>query len=231
VRAVGALVAFTLAGCSSARGDGDVSTFEEISDDVSDTSRTDELRDAASAETRAPSGSLDGCAGQVCGDECVDVSRDPRHCGACGYRCGARTQCVEGECRCRVGLTTCTDRIDLGPQGGCVDPRSDPRSCGPACGACGVGDLCNAGLCAGGCSEGRTACRDGCWDLSSSCQHCGQCDRACGPTQVCIGGEIVPYVPAKFCDGCPCPGCDGRRCCELAPGIAICVEAEACPST
>lgn len=35
---------------------------------------------------------------EVCGDVCVDVRSDPRHCGGCGRACGAGLSCSGGEC-------------------------------------------------------------------------------------------------------------------------------------
>ena len=33
-----------------------------------------------------------------CGDECVDIAKDPNNCGACGEVCPGDTGCIEGQC-------------------------------------------------------------------------------------------------------------------------------------
>lgn len=43
-----------------------------------------------------------------CGSECVDVDRDPNHCGGCGVACEPGTGCIDGVC-----CTLRSDRVDL----------------------------------------------------------------------------------------------------------------------
>lgn len=65
------------------------------------------------------------CTKTVCGESCVDLQSDSRHCGACDRACGGpQSVCVDGECSCPVGQRLC--------DGACVP--SDARNCG----ACGV---------------------------------------------------------------------------------------------
>src|SRR5262245_1315023 len=61
---------------------------------------------------------------QVCDGTCVEVRRDPRHCGRCGNVCPSGNACVDGQCAlsCQQGLTNCA--------GFCVNPRTDLGHCG-----------------------------------------------------------------------------------------------------
>src|SRR5690606_12697461 len=78
---------------------------------------------------------LAACAGQplvgactgtetLCGEgNCVDLSSDPRNCGACGIACASGEACVDGACStsCAEGEVVCGDR--------CVDLRTDLAHC------------------------------------------------------------------------------------------------------
>lgn len=59
-----------------------------------------------------PSDCAPGCpvGTQDCGGSCVDLARDPRHCGACGDACAVDELCVSGGCqafRSGRGCTSC----------------------------------------------------------------------------------------------------------------------------
>ncbi len=59
-----------------------------------------------------PSATPDACDGH-----CVDVERDPKHCGTCGTRCETTllgSVCVDGRCECAAPKQRC--------EGSCVDP-------------------------------------------------------------------------------------------------------------
>lgn len=87
---------------------------------------------------------------------CVDLMSDDRNCGACGFACGAASECYLGRCRpqpegsasrrrsapeadtrCAFGMQACAS--------GCVDLQTDPLHCG-ACDRVCVG-RCEDGLC------------------------------------------------------------------------------------
>ena len=75
----------------------------------------------------------------ACGGDCVDLTSDPEHCGACNSPCGGGQSCANAQCTCPAGETFCA--------GTCVDTASDPAHCG-ACGqACAGGESCQQGSC------------------------------------------------------------------------------------
>lgn len=145
----------------------------------------------------AESGSTDGCT--LCGEACVDLEEDERHCGSCGNVCAEEETCREGvcvggcevsceegteicegtECRCRSGYTTC--------EGRCVNLQTSPEHCG----ACGVvcAQACGAGACVDASCPGFVLSCDGaCVDPMSDPEHCGGCGERCGPEEQCDAG-------------------------------------------
>jgi streptogramin lyase len=108
-----------------------------------------------------PSGEFD-CAGQcrptggsfeVCGDQCVDTTDDPAHCGGCSQVCRGdepfcqSSTCVEcrseGDCGedevCRQGECACPE-----PDCGDAECGTVTNACGESktCGSCGSGEVC-----------------------------------------------------------------------------------------
>src|SRR5262249_47811935 len=76
-----------------------------------------------------------------CGSDCVDISIDNAHCGACGHACPMGQLCGAGQCSlsCPLGQTGCNGR--------CADVMTDGENCG-ACGhACATGQKCVGGQC------------------------------------------------------------------------------------
>ena len=70
-----------------------------------------------------------------CSGACVDLSTDPKHCGACANACGTGSSCIDGQCQC--GDTTVSLANDVQPiftascaSNGCHDRNSRPG--GPA---------------------------------------------------------------------------------------------------
>jgi hypothetical protein len=88
----------------------------------------------------------DGGPCQVCGERCVDLMRDPEHCGDCGHACAALDACVDGEC---VPTADCTGGVGAPMICGdaCVDVATDPRHCGGCDAPCPEGVACRAGAC------------------------------------------------------------------------------------
>lgn len=79
---------------------------------------------------------------ETCGGVlCVDVARDPAHCGACGQACPSAMVCGGGECvsPCDPSLTLCGSS--------CTELDQDNDNCG-ACGhRCAPGSTCSQGVC------------------------------------------------------------------------------------
>jgi hypothetical protein len=148
----------------------------------------------------------DGCAaGDACMMSCVDTTRDPSHCGACGAACAgainARTVCASSSCslECDAGWSDC----DSEP--GCETfTAGDVDHCG-ACGtvcpsAPGATRACDEGACGLRCLSGYGDCNhvasDGCEaPLASDLDHCGRCEN------VCPNG---PGVSAAACEAGVC---------------------------
>src|SRR5262249_46448921 len=146
----------------------------------------------------------------VCGNACVDLSRDARNCGGCGTTCRADEACVDGSCRqagggsssgnstetqsartCPPGQTFCDDSQE------CRNLSSDAGSCG-ACGVRCPSLVCRDGRClsdeeadSGPCAPGETFCdlEDGyCADLQTNLLNCGQCGTTCSTGEACSDG-------------------------------------------
>src|ERR1019366_5046114 len=94
------------------------------------------------------------CAGGAtkCGNQCVDMTMDPGHCGACFRACATDEVCSAGTCGidCFGGTTKCENR--------CADLNTDPANCGICAKTCGIGEVCSSGTCALLCTGGSTKC-------------------------------------------------------------------------
>lgn len=124
-----------------------------------------------------------------CGKQCVDLTADVSHCGACGNACGENEACGGGQCQCRAGAISCG--------GACVDPQADPAHCGGCGKPCPAGFLCSGGGCVIACpSAGLTECGGACVDVQTSAQHCGGCGRACPGNLTCRSGNCTYDVVA-----------------------------------
>ena len=133
----------------------------------------------------------------ACGDACVDVSSDPRHCGGCGNACGEGEVCNLGRCEagCPEGLIECG--------GGCWDITSSNRHCGSCGFSCRDGEACVGSRCTLTCPPGQALCAGACHSTDTSPDHCGGCGIACGAGEVCADGTCVTSCPAgqTACDG------------------------------
>lgn len=136
---------------------------------------------------------------EYCGDRCVEVARDPAHCGRCDNACPPTASCVSGVCACPPGQEYCLSA--------CVDVSgypTDPANCG-GCGiSCGPG-TCSQGVCdcgsATSCPSNIPRCVNGLTDP----MNCGIGAEACG--HACLLG-------ADCVDGtCTCPA--GQTPCAL----------------
>lgn len=168
----------------------------------------------------------DCAAGLSCCDgACIDVTRDTRHCGACGEACGTQgavATCQAGVCRvaCTEGFADC----NLLARDGCeVNLRTSATDCG-ACGAACVlpsaTPACIAGQCAiAACQPGFADCdtraSTGCEVApSTDVQNCGGCGALCAPpnaTPRCIAGRcrVGTCSPGRAdCDADDGNGCE-----------------------
>jgi len=163
----------------------------------------------ATAECEAGRADCNGNASDGCE---VDVTTDPKHCGACTTACGASQVCGPNGCAstCPGSLVACS--------GGCVDLTSNADNCGTCGNKCsapanGVAS-CAAKTCGFTCDNGYHACgsqcvADGPTSCGPSCTNCpapanaaGTCTAgACGFT--CMGG----YQPCA----------SGTQCCPIQP--------------
>lgn len=137
------------------------------------------------------------CNDAFCADGCeLDLSSDPKNCGACGHACAQGQDCVEGACLCNGG-TLC--------RGTCVDLDNDPMNCGYCGNECdgpspseGGGPACVSGKCSYVCNPGWADCNhktfDGCEvNLTNDSLHCGACATKCkfGVAQPCVEGKCL----------------------------------------
>jgi hypothetical protein len=104
------------------------------------------------------------CGDTICGEDCIVLSDNLAHCGACFNACNTDTEtCVNG---------VCTGGDDGGGGGGgCVDLG----------GSCGFSAQCCSGWCNGGVCDscGMVVCNDLCVDTSSDNNNCGNCNNLC----------------------------------------------------
>jgi hypothetical protein len=159
-------------------------------------------------QTSSSEGESSSCPeGQAeCGDECVTLSSDPQHCGACGRPCPTAASCRDGECSCQTGLSLCG--------AGCVDLQGDGTNCGDCGKACATGTVCSSGVCGATCAaSGQTMCGQSCVDLTQNPAHCGACDIACPATQLCVEGSCSCGPSLIACEGaCVDPATNSSHC-------------------
>jgi hypothetical protein len=136
-----------------------------------------------------------------CDGECVDISGDNLHCGACGNACAGGESCVEGECisgncslSCAPGNVCCNDSgVEQ-----CVDPQTDVANCG-ACGNACPGGVCEDAACR--CGFREFFCDGECINPVTDPDNCGDCGNVCPPgLRMCLG----TYRPGGEwrCDPC-----------------------------
>jgi hypothetical protein len=80
-----------------------------------------------------------------CGEACVNLRDDTRHCGACGVACRADQLCNGGKCVCK-SLGLFTDTADCA--GKCVNLSNNADHCGKCDRKCrGLIKACALGFC------------------------------------------------------------------------------------
>src|SRR5918997_3964241 len=76
-----------------------------------------------------------------CGDRCVNLQTNERHCGSCSNRCRSTQTCCKGRC---------------------VNLQANERHCGSCFNRCPEGSECVGGVCQRGCPSGTTLCGGNC---------------------------------------------------------------------
>lgn len=189
------------------------------------------------------------CVGGACGapltecdGDCVVLTADPSHCGACGHACQGSEACVNGTCRpgttagcsfcapgleCVDGACGCAGRGDLCFGALCMDLQQSRVSCGVCLQGCGVsGTACRAGQCV--CPPGQKVCGTSCVDVATDAANCGDCGQACsGATPKCERGACVAACSGAACgDGrCWDTATDARHC---GAGCTRCADDQVC---
>ena len=100
----------------------------------------------------------------LCGDDCVNITTDPVHCGSCGISCAGELNnnidvCVYGSCErsCKQGWGDCNGDLTDGCESNLLSDQRNCGACGNACDAL-AGQPCVAGQCAvRPCGEGEEA--------------------------------------------------------------------------
>lgn len=160
-------------------------------------------------------------AGQTpCSSACVDLDRDPDHCGGCEAACpttrGGRAVCNAGECGVACDGGTLCD-------GQCVDTLADEQHCGVCGKVCyppsGGTASCVNGSCQSTCPAGWQDCDGYCVDVQTDEYNCGVCYEQCtadyGATPLCDKGQCTVSCTNNLT---PC----GTKCVDTKTDIANC---------
>ncbi|MCC6649219.1 MAG: hypothetical protein IT374_27075, partial [Polyangiaceae bacterium] len=167
-------------------------------------------------------------AANQCGNECVDKSTSPNHCGACGKKCPAGATCVNGACDCPGGAVACGTA--------CVDTQASQQHCGGCNKPCSAAQKCAGGTCQ--CL--KKDCGGACVDPDTDEKNCGDCGVACaagatcsvgvckcpaGKPDTCLGACVDKQTDPKNCGDCgvDCGGnsCVGGQCSTCTPGALM----------
>jgi hypothetical protein len=151
---------------------------------------------------------------------CHNFTRSEVACGQCGVSCSASTECLQGKCSCKPGITACTDTATGATY--CTNTTRSEEHCGTCFNSCPAGQFCVGGKC--GCPSDRaTACPWGlpvngqqptiCVNISRNENHCGGCWQRCGWNEKCIDGKCTASCPRDWPERCPVPGVAGATVC------------------
>ena len=123
---------------------------------------------------------------QPCGDQCVDVTKDPDNCGGCGNSCANNrpsyvtndVACEAGKCvyTCEAGYENC------GSEGSteCVDLTSDRKNCGECGHACEPNAYCQESSCKPSNCPDEHACFQQGTCVTHDATACGSDCKTCG---------------------------------------------------
>lgn len=128
-----------------------------------------------------------------CGNDCVNLASDEKHCGRCNQRCAAEEICRDGACGCDPACASteeCLSGVCTTPPGGCP-PGADSCSGGGTVG-CAGGGTCKCSQS----TEGATLCGD----TSTTGAVCGQCESSADCASFGAGAFCVA-TGSNFCCG------------------------------
>jgi hypothetical protein len=150
-----------------------------------------------------------------CGDRCVNLQTNERHCGSCRNRCGPNQTCCKGRC---------------------VNLQKNENHCGSCSNRCDEGQECVEGMCSGGepicnppcpagekCTEGVPGSFPFCDPICNPiCPEGCLCERdGDGNGNVCTGFVSGQVPSVDSCDQCPTKDFPGFTRCvniSLVPG-------------
>jgi hypothetical protein len=110
-----------------------------------------------------------------CGDRCVNLQINERHCGSCRNRCGPNQTCCKGRC---------------------VNLRRNENHCGECSNRCDDREQCVRGECQGGCPEAQI-CGDACCTADESCWSGTEIAICCSNDPYCTG--VVTVTGQQVC--------------------------------
>jgi Stigma-specific protein, Stig1 len=141
-----------------------------------------------------------------CGDRCVNLQTNERHCGSCRNRCGSTQTCCGGRY---------------------VNLKRSERHCGSCSNRCAAGEQCDHGVCQGGsCPPGRTLTEGDC-HCAFVCGDPFPSPATCQDNPNCLCSETTEgtgFCAGPGAGGCP-PECSSSSDCE--PG-SMCVLNTCC---
>jgi hypothetical protein len=135
-----------------------------------------------------------------CHGHCVDLARDPNHCGTCGHRCPSGVSCVAGICPGAAGAdggdaAPDAEGPDASLDGAETDAAADsvvtdsPADTTPTDGP--GEDASDAEVPEAGTDSGEDAETDACVPPYNTPDHCGSCDVSClEPPNLLCGQEF-----------------------------------------
>jgi hypothetical protein len=137
------------------------------------------------------------CVKTQCGDECVDTTTDPRHCGNCTTACGVDQICTGGACKSNPCPAANPNLCGTGASAVCTNFKTDPNHCGDCATSCGTdGGVCNNGSCGAACSALETTCGgDGSFYCHKPTAPNDCCGTLCLPNKDCTAGGCVTCTP------------------------------------
>jgi Stigma-specific protein, Stig1 len=139
-----------------------------------------------------------------CGDRCVNLQTNERHCGSCRNRCASKQTCCNGRC---------------------VNLQQNENHCGSCSNHCAAGEECVGGVCQGGGCPGTTL-------TEGDCNCAFTCDARGAPQFICQGNPDCTCLQTTegsgFCGGtgaCAQDACSSST--ECPPGW-VCAAVTCC---